>query len=306
MAKYVFALILLAAFLAGGKYTAAQEIHATVTINMEQLDFEARNNVATMKRDLEDYINNQKFLDMEWEGDPIPVDIQIALSGGANNKYSAKLFIIARRYLDGVSDPPGQTVETKFYDSKWSFEYGLGATLSYNPMVYNDLNTVIDYYMLMVIGFDLDTYSELGGQRAFEKAKALVNLGASNNGQGFDKYSQPGEFTRYNLVTELSDMRYNGMRKIFFSYYYDGLDRMEFDKAKAIQSLRDAIADLADYKKNKLVSSSVLLQLFFDSKAQEIATIFNGYDDKTVFSDLRYLDPTNSSLYEQASNGELR
>ena len=71
---------------------AAQEVKAEINVNVEQLEFETRSHVSTMKRDLENYINNTKFLDTDWEGDPINVNITIYLSGGANNRYSAKFF----------------------------------------------------------------------------------------------------------------------------------------------------------------------------------------------------------------------
>ena len=37
----------------------AQEIKATVEVNVDQLTFESRNYVSSMKRDLENYINTQ-------------------------------------------------------------------------------------------------------------------------------------------------------------------------------------------------------------------------------------------------------
>ena len=58
----------------------AQEINAEVVVNMEQLSFEARNYVSTMENDLERYLNNERFTDLQWEGEPIPVGITIYLA----------------------------------------------------------------------------------------------------------------------------------------------------------------------------------------------------------------------------------
>jgi hypothetical protein len=154
--------------------------------------------------------------------------------------------------------------------------------------------------MFLVIGMDKDTYGELDGSKEYDKAKSIFQLGASNEIPGFKTFSQPGEFTKYNLVTELTDMRYEDFRKLIFAYYVDGLDRMAFNKEKATEALAGIIADMAAFKQNKLTGPSVLLQLFFDSKAQELASIFKGYQDKKVFNDLIYLDPSNTMLYNEA------
>ncbi|MFH1052609.1 MAG: DUF4835 family protein [bacterium] len=281
----------------------SQEIKAAVMVNVEQLEFEARNNVATMKRDIENYINNQRFLQDDWEGDPINVQMTIYLSGGHNNRYSAKMFLVSTRIIDGPGNR--QSVNLKLYEDKWAFDYALGANLSFNPLRFDAFTSVIDYYMLLIIGFELDTWEELGGNTAFGDARRIVELGASYNAEGFATYSNPGEFTKYNITSELTNMRFYDFRKLIFAYYVDGLDMMETSKSQAMTNLKDIIYKLALFKKDKLVESSVLLDLFFDSKAQEIATIFNAHEDNNVFDNLKYTDPRNSTLWDDAKEGKL-
>ena len=283
---------------------SSQEIKANVTVVLDQLTFENRTSVAQMENDVESYINNQKFTRIEWEGDPIPVEITIVLSGGSNNKYGGRLLVVSKRKLDGPEEIAGESVALKMLDDKWSFEYGLGANLTYNPMRFDAFTSLIDYYLLLVIGFDLDSYNELSGSEVFEQAKSIIQLGASNNADGYSTFSQPGEFTRFNLVSELTDMRYHDLRKIFFSYYFDVLDQMAFDKEKAMLSLEYVISDLASFKKNKMVGPSVLLQAFFDSKANEIAYTLKSYPNEDVFLNLKYVDPSNTILYDDAKAGK--
>ncbi|OGU38050.1 MAG: hypothetical protein A2X61_17005 [Ignavibacteria bacterium GWB2_35_12] len=298
--QYLFLLILLLT----AYNLFSQEIEVNVTVNMDQLAFEARTQVSNMESDVKNYINNQKFTNIEWKGDKIPVDLTIFLSGGAGNRYSARLLIISRRYLDGPDE--GQSVTCKLYDQKWSFEYGLGAYLKYNPNTYNSFTTLIDYYMNLVIGFDMDTYGELDGSSAFEMAKNLVLLGASYNAEGYQTYSSPGDFTRFNLVAELNNVRYNDFRKLMFSYYVDGLDQMSTNKQQALAAIDSVIFEMAAFKENKMTGPSVLLQAFFDAKAQEIGGLFNGYPKPQVFQQLKYLDPGNTSIYDEAMEGKIR
>ncbi len=302
--KHVLSVMVLVLMTAACAFS--QEIKANVTVNVDQLDFEARSYVATLETDLEAYINNTAFFSNEWEGDPIPVEIQIALSGGSNQNYSAHLLVVSRRILDGTSEQPGESIAAKYYDTKWSFHYGLGASLSYNPMVYNSLNTLIDFYMLLIIGHDLDTYEELGGSPAFDKARNILLLGASNNASGFETSSQPGDFTKYNLVSELTDPRYAPFRSSVYKYYVSGLDRLDFNREEGTAAIKEVVDELVEFKDKKMVSSSVIMQEFFDSKALELASVFNNYPDAQVFASLKYLDPTNTTYYDQAKNGELK
>jgi len=243
----------------------AQEIKANVIVNMEQLAYETRNYVGTMADDVMKYINSQKFGDEDWKTEKIPVEISIYLSGGSNNRYSARMFLVAKRNLQGG----GQSVLLKMKDDKWSFTYGTGANFTFSTLRFDDFRSLIDYYMLLIIGFDKDLYGELDGSSYFEKAKSVVQLGASSSAEGYQTQSQMGDFTRFNLISELTDMRYEDLRKLFFSYYFDGLDVMSTDKEKGIKAMDDFVYNLAKFKRDKMVGPSVLLQLFFDTKAQE-------------------------------------
>jgi hypothetical protein len=290
-------------FISSTVFLKAQEIQATVTVNLEQLPFEARTNVSSLKSDLKNFINNQRFTNVDWQGNKIPVDITIYLSGGANNRYSGRILVISSRQLDGPDG--GQSPEIKLYDTKWSFEYGLGAFLKYDPNTFNEFTSLIDYYMLLVIGFDMDTYGELDGSKAFNAAKNLVLLGASYGADGFQTQSNPGDFTKFNLVSDLTNFMYDDFRKLIFAYYIDGLDKMASNKDTALAKLDTIISEMADFKQNKMTGPSVLMQAFFDTKSREIATLFNGYTKQDVFRNLKYLDPANSSLYDDSMDGKL-
>ena len=284
-------------------YLKSQEIKATVNINVEQLSLDQRQNVSSMESDLTRYINSQSFSDTKWEGEPIPIDINIVLKGGSRNRYSARILIGSRRLLDGPGKEPGQSVVLKIIDDRWQFYYGMGANLTFNPLRFDEFTSLIDFYMFLIMGYDLDTYKEIDGSPMFEKAKQILSLGSSAGADGYQTYSQPGELTRYNLVTDLTDMRYYDLRRLFLTYYV-GLDQMEFDKDKATVLIENVINDMAKFKKEKMVGASALLQIFFDTKAQEISSIFKNYPNKAVFESLKYLDPGNSMLYDDASNGK--
>lgn len=294
--KYLLVLIFLS-----GVELISQEIQATVNINDEAIRQEDRINIQSLAVDLENYINNTRFTELEWEGPKIPVDISIAISGGGQNGiFSAQLLFTSKRYLDGTDDE--STNVMRMIDKTWTFQYQRGAIHAYNPLRFNTFTTLIDFYMLLVIGSDLDTFGELDGSDVFNLAKQVCLLGANNNSAGWETFAQPGEFTRFNLVSELTDVRYEEFRMLIFELFVDGLDMMAFDKDQAIENIKSTISKMADFKQNKLSTASVLFQAFFDAKAAELAQTFKGSDDEQVFKDLKYLDPSHTMLYQDAQD----
>jgi hypothetical protein len=290
----------------GSSFTIlAQEIKATVIVNTDQLQMEALNSVSSMANDVQNYINNNRFLETQWEGEPIPVEINIYLSGGRNNRFSGKMFIVSKRVLDGPKDNQGQSINLRLKEDTWSFEYSRGANFTYNVLRYDEFVSMIDFYMLLIIGYDLDTYGELDGNKAFDNARSIVNMGAGNNVPGFKSVNNPGDFTKYNLLSELQDMKNYTFRKIIFSYYVDGLDQLSKKKEETLKSIENILAEMVVFKQ-KLSGASVIMQLFFDTKAQELAAIFNSYPTRDVFNNLIYLDPSNTMLYQDSRDGKLK
>ncbi len=279
----------------------AQEIQAQVTINMDYVDPENRVYVSTMQRDVENYLNNNKFTKLEWEGPKIPVDVSIFLTGGNKGVYAGKLFIAAKRYVEGQEG--GATVTLRAVDEKWAFPYSQGASLSFNIMRFDEFTSLLDFYILTIIGYDADTYGELEGSHIYDQAKQIIQMGAARGVDGYSTMITPGEYTKFSIINELTDIRYEDFRKLIYSFYVDGLDEMAKNKEKGLDNLAKVVADMAEFKEKKLSVPSALLQLFFDTKGRDLAGIFEGYKkDMNVFKNLIYLDPSNTRFYEESKN----
>lgn len=126
-------------------------------------------------------------------------------------------------------------------------------------------------------------------------------MGASQNVTGYQTFTQPGEFNKFNLIKEFTDLRSQELRKIFFEFFVDGFDMMVTNKEQGKKNLENVINNMAIYKRDVLTGPSVVFQAFFDSKAQEIADIFKDYpNNKEVFDDLLYIDPGSATIYRDA------
>jgi hypothetical protein len=296
MIKELKLIILLAVLIVAGNFQSfSQEVEPEVSINMEGLSQEAQQFASTMQRDLTNYLRQQKYSGKDWEGSKVPINITVYLSGGNNGRFSAKLLFSSSRIInDGTG---GRSTMTRFFDEKWSFEFMQGANFTFNPLRCDRFLSLIDFYTLIAIGLDVDTYEELGGNPYYRLARDIANT-CREGGDAWKTFAQPGEFTRFNLITEILDPRYEEMRRLIFTYQVDGLDLMSSNKDQALINAEKFTNDLADFKQNKLSGPSTFLQALFDAKAQELANLFLKVNNKKAIKNLKYLDPANSMLYD--------
>ncbi len=288
----------------------SQEIEATVSLNIdERLASEQVQRVESLKYDLEEYINSQSFSGETWEGPKIPVNLMIQLSPvnpnntSPGNVYAANLFIVSKRSILG--DNEATSVAMKFIDKKWMFEYSQSSAMSYDPRRFDVLTSLIDFYMLIIIGLDVDSYGELDGDVCFRKASEIFNIGANAMAEGWESYSQ-NEYGRQTIIRDLTNPRLDNFRKLIFEYYIDGMDMLATDKNKALDNIAATISKMADFKE-KYIEPSNLMDSFMYTKSQEIAELLNGYTkNPKVFRDLMYLDASNTPLYESARDGKLK
>lgn len=277
-------------------FLTSQELKPNVTVNMEFLPQDQRVSLQTLQSDLTQYLKNQRYMD-SWEGDPIPFDIQIFITGRQGNNYQARLVLNTSRMIDGGSFSP----MLRIVDQEWSFPYQLNANITYQPNRYDPFSSIIDFYALMAIGYELDSYGQLDGSKAFAKMSQIANIASSNNALGFPQTSEPGLVNKFNIANELNNIRFEDFRKEIYYYHVDGMDSLQIDRKVALRNIETTISTLAHFKRNKLSGNSALFQLFFDAKAIELVDLFTGYEQKDLFNKLLYLDPSNGTRYREAS-----
>jgi len=278
----------------------AQEIECIVDVVTESLSQEHTMNLESFKSKIENYINSNKFSDVDWEGPKIPVSISIQLIPIGQKNYSANMFIVSKRTISEEND--GAAVNMKFEDNgKWNFEYSMGLSLSYDYNRFDNLSSILDFYMLIIIGLDLDTYDELGGDGCFRRAKNIFDLASLYNAHGWSSYST--DYGRYTLIGDLSSPRLDGFRKLVLDYYLDGLELLQFDRAEALENIAYIINKMADFKE-RYIAPSHYIDAWFFTKCNELCDLFRGYSNSRVFRNLMYLDPINTIRYEAAKDNK--
>lgn len=300
MSLRVFLILLFVSGAMQNVTVSAQELQATVNVNMQTLTQDQRQDMMTMARDVENYLNNNRYLNRDWDGEKIPVDVTIYVNSRNGNRVSGRLSVVSKRLVNNVVGTGSGLL--RIFDQDWSFDWSFSPTLVYQPLRYDPFTSVLDFYMLVAIGMDMDTYDDLAGTEAYKIAQQIAQNG---NAQGVSQFStvyQPGQLTRMSLITELMDMRFQPFRRLIYDYH-DAMDTYDNDKVKGLTDLELVIRDIAEFKKNKLSARSVLLQVFFDAKSMEIAGMFKAVKSPGLWADLRFLDPGNTQLYEAAQQG---
>ena len=278
----------------------AQEIDCTVDIVTESLSREHTMNLETFKEKITDYINSNKFSDVDWEGPKISVIVSIQLTPIGAKNYSANLFVAAKRTISEEDKVTAIMFEDQ---GKWNFEYSGSLSLSFDYNRYDNISSILDFYMLIIIGLDLDSYGELGGDGCFRRAKNIFDVAALHNAYGWGSYSDV--YGRHTLIGDLTSPRLDGFRKLVLEYYLDGLELLKFDKSEALSNIAATIKGMANFKE-RYVNPSHYIDAWFFTKCKELCDIFKGYPDKKVFRDLIYLDPTNTVRYEDAKDNKRR
>lgn len=291
-------LIFLLTLVCASHITNAQEFQASVSVNTDMIPMEQRIDISSMKQDVEMYVNNQRYTGADWVGNKIPVDIGITVMSKSGNSYSAYLTLTSYRVIDKNSNT--RSVVYRALDKEWSFQYQLNSNLTFQTLRFDPFSSLLDFHLLIALGMDMDTYGELDGQQMFAMAKQICLLGANNNAKGYDRIPEPGVYSKVALVTEFNDLRFDDFRKSVFSYYVDGLEAMSKDQGESLKILAAVIKDMALFKEKRTSSRSIIMQAFFDAKLQELTSLFKGYPDPALWNNLRYLDPSNGSKYDEA------
>jgi len=79
----------------------------------------------------------------------------------------------------------------------------------------------------MVLGFDYDSFSPMGGTEFYQMAEKIVTNAQNAPEPGWKPYDGSRNRNRYWLVKNVLDKEYEGVRQFIYDYNINGLDRME-------------------------------------------------------------------------------
>ncbi len=290
--KKIFLMLLLIS-----SYNYSQELNCNVIVNFQNVPVQNRELLVDFKNVVENYMNTSRFTDLNWDGDKIDCSLNIFFtSAGSDVDYGAQIVVVSQR---PVYQSTRNSALLTINDAAWSFRYEVGQSMYANLDAFDPLTSLLDYYALIIIAFDMDTWEEFGGTPYFNKAFDIVNLASSStNRNGW--LSSNKIYNRWGLVSDALNEKYATFRSDIFDYHY-GIDIFAQNKALGQAKIVELIDGLYDLLERTGIIKSVLIQTFFNAKFGEITDHLKGYPDRTIFTKLKKIDPSHAGRYDQSA-----
>lgn len=258
----------------------SQELLANVQVNAQQLAGSNNQVYRTLEKNLRDFINNTSWTGKKLQNfEKIKCNFAIVITErtGSNN-FRGNIIVQAVR---PVFNTTYETPLLNINDTNFGFEYTENENLVFNERQFSGKNLIdaISFYVYTILGYDGDSYRVRGGQEWFEKAQKISNNSQNQNFAGWSLIE--GNKTRAALIDNILKPEQNTLRNLFYTYHRAGLDNLgKQDQSSAKKIIADALLQLKTYENNFQMNYPV--NLFIDTKKQEIFDIFNNGNNATV------------------------
>jgi hypothetical protein len=297
-------LLFIVTFFAVNSY--GQELRARVSVISNRVNNSVdQKTFTTLQTALNDFINTRK-----WSNDVFKTNEKIDCSfllnlesTGEANVYNASLTIQSGRpvfntsYVSPVINYQDNDITFKYIEFQ-QLEFNDTRVSGTDPLVSN-LTAVLAYWINIVLGFDYDSFSLKGGSPYFQKAQNIVNNAPEGrNISGWKPFD--GTRNRYWLAENLLNSKYTIFHDAIYDYYRLGLDKLYDQEATARTNILNVLNLLNTF--NTQNSNTMIMQLFFQAKTQELIQIFskaNPADKAKALDLLKKLDISSATKYEE-------
>jgi hypothetical protein len=290
--RVLFLSILLAAIPLSAR---AQEFNCSVSVNYRNLTGSDYTYLDELKQRVTEYVNLQRWTEDRYEEhERIECTLQIVfLEAVSLTRFKTRLIVATRRPIYGTTQ---QTTVLQLSDEDWTFDYAQGTPLVYDPERYHPITSVLNFYALIMLGFDYDTFSPEGGSPFFDRARRISDIAQSSGASGWSTLG--ADRSRTDLITQIMDPRFKPLRASYYDYHFGCLDRFVADTETARDVMLELVKGLQTLAMNQ--SRSYYLDQFFATKYQEIAAVFQSSRlASQAFDVLAQVDPAHMSEYNR-------
>lgn len=283
--------------LAGAHRVSAQELNVSVDVNKSQISSSAYDYLDELGPVIARYLNDYNWTeDTYLEEERITVNVQIVLTNVDDNaNFDASLIITSYR---PIYNSRAQTPLLIISDNAWRFNYTRNRNIVRDQMQFDDIASVLDFYAYMILGYDYDSFSELGGTPHFRNAQQIVEIAQNSASTGWA--SSGSRRNRYQLITQMMAPSYEGYRKAFYQYHRLGLDQFLEDPDEARAQILEALAVLRATQRQN--TENYLFDLMFSTKYREMTAIFLDAETSQkldAYNLLVELDQSHMTEYEK-------
>ena len=280
----------------GSQQLFAQDIDANVTIDRSQLSSTSLNYLDNLPQQIEAYINQHEWTSKNFnENERIKMSLQINLLSVENYNFEAQIIVRSQRPIYNTTR---NTVIFLFNDEKWNFEYTPNRTFLHDELQFDPLTSLLDFYVYTVLGYDFDTFEELGGTEYYQRAQNIVSLAQTSPAIGWSRSSN--QRNRTQLLSNLLQTNFEPFRSALYQYHRKGIDQFLNNPKRARNQILSALEKIQQAQRQ--TSSNLLFDTFFNAKYREITSIFEDAEPQVrleAYTLLSNIDQGHLSEYQK-------
>ena len=274
----------------------AQQLNCSVQINSDKVATTNNQIFKNLKTSVSDFVNKTDWTGEEYKAnEKIECSMVIIVNTYESNQFTATIQVQSTR---PVFNSTYASPVFNFNDKDFSFRYVEFENLQFNPSNFDsNLVSVLAYYSYMILGFDADTYSLMGGSKHYETAQQIQTVAQQSGYKGWSQ--SDGNQNRYFLTTDILGGTYDAYREALYQYHREGLDTMSSDVKGAKNKIIEAINTLSEIYKVR--PNAFLTRVFFDAKVDELVSILSGGPKISLtetIDNLNKLSPLNVSKWQ--------
>ncbi len=300
MARFLFLLLfpILLVFKAN-----AQELNCQVQISSPGMSETDRQILRTLQSTLYEFINQTNWTNYKFESlERIEASILITVNEKVgSDEYKGSIQVQSRRpiFQSSYDSPILNHNDRDFY-----FRYTENQPIEYADNTFtSNLAAVMAYYAYIIIGFDFDTFSPMGGTPFFEKAQSIVNLAQNEPEPGWKSFES--QRNRYWLVENLFNSQYSNIRQAMYNYHRNGFDKMTENIDLARAEVANALKMLQRVHRQR--PGGYLMSIIMTTKDDELINLFTdapAMEKEEVVQILTEIDPSNSTKYRRITQAQ--
>ncbi len=270
---------------ASGSSAFSQKVTANVKIIRDKLQGRNLDLFEGMEQKITSYVNNY---DWSKTGDntPMPVDIQIFLEKVSEvnelRRVHATMFFSNGKVMQSL-------------DKECIFSIRKGAVFYHDENVIDPFLSIIDFYIYIMLGDEMDSLGKLLGTPFFQKARSLAT-----QAKAFVPENVSGWDARLLKSDDFLDLRYQEYR-IMKDHFYEAVSQLENEDAAGARQNATKALDILEriYTKN---ITSYHSERFIALNYLDFCKIFARSGEKKIYDRLIALDPKNKDTYLKYRN----
>ena len=275
----------------------AQELQCNVIVNDQQVQTQERQIITGMRDAIAQFMNTTEWTkDKFREFERIKCNILITLTGDtqvSEGRYTATVQIQSLRPIYGTDYLSPMLT---FFDRSFAFEYQPSQPLIFaeNANTTN-LTAMLAYYAYTILAFDYDSFANQGGNAVMPR---ILNILNNSQQAGYSGWTSGDTRNRYWISENLNNPQFLPFREGLYQYHRLAMDIFNKNPEEARKKIVEVLQKIKQV--NQTRPSSVIINAFFDSKADEIVNLFTEGSPAVVKQAVDILvsvDPTNATKY---------